>query len=301
MSMGDNESRQQERKKVSSLDKGSEKEHLDLNKKSSSSKIGSSDKNAQSQVSNKQSSSWFVSAIRKRKIPAAFSKFFEKNEIKRPISTVGRNKNIRFGPDGVYRVNLNKLKETKKRQEEHAEKERKAMRMKLIMKNRDLEAKELEGDPINLQTQDLLYPLQSLVLLNSEIASSLFYNLFDSLFDREPDQVVKDSLANTAISLLNESVACDSSTISCLLLILLKLCKNYRNIDINAVKRAGIKSLNFSKAILLLEELIIYKPQDEYEESKKHGISPDKFNKSKEWICLKRLHEAAGKQSMTIV
>ena len=296
MSIGENESRFKDMKNSSSLDKNMDWANLELGKNSSSSKIGSSDRDRQSQLSKEQPNTWFISAIRKRKIPAAFSKFFEKNEIKRPITTVGRNKNVRFGPDGVYRVNQNKLKETKKKQEENAEKERRAIRMKHIMKNRDLESKEVESDPINLHTQDLLYPLQSLVLLDPEIASSLFFNLFDSLFDKEPDQSVKDELANTAILLLNESVSCDSSTISWLLLILLKLWKNYRNIDINAVKTAGIKSLNFSKAILLLEELIIWKAQDDSnEEIKKRGKSNEQFNKSKEWICLKRLHEASGK------
>lgn len=132
----------------------------------------------------------------------------------------------------------------------------------------------------------------------TEIAGALFYNLFDCLFDGEPSLDVKDELANEVIKILNDSVACDSSTMSSLLLILLKLCKTYKNIDLKAVERVGIKSLNFSKAILLLEELIICK-ENHIEGDRVRGVAHySGLDKNKEWIWLKRLHEASGKWLM---
>jgi len=79
---------------------------------------------------------------------------------------------------------------------------------------------------------------------------------------------------------------------SSILLILLKICKNYRNIDIKAIERVGIKSLNFSKAILLLEELIICKGKQA--DSDDPRVRGNDVGRSKEWISLKRLHEASG-------
>lgn len=78
---------------------------------------------------------------------------------------------------------------------------------------------------------------------------------------------------------------------SSFLLILLKLRSTHDNIDIKAIERVGIKSLNFSKAILLLEELIIHQKGDA---SKRPGIMNKSKDKNKEWTCLKRLHEASG-------
>lgn len=71
---------------------------------------------------------------------------------------------------------------------------------------------------------------------------------------------------------------------SSLLLILLKLCKTYRTIDLKAVERVGIKSLNFSKAILLLEELIICR-EDNKEGDRVRGTDYNSgLDKNKEWI-----------------
>ena len=49
--------------------------------------------------------------------------------------------------------------------------------------------------------------------------------------------------------------------------------------------------MNFSKAILLLEELIIHKNQNE---NNLIGHQNHLNQNNKEWICLKRLHEASG-------
>jgi len=81
---------------------------------------------------------------------------------------------------------------------------------------------------------------------------------------------------------------------SSILLILLKICKNHRNIDIKAIERVGIKSLNFSKAILLLEELIICKSKNPSDEKARGIGDKGKTDRNKEWISLKRLHEASG-------
>jgi len=78
-----------------------------------------------------------------------------------------------------------------------------------------------------------------------------------------------------------------------ILLILLKVCKEYTDIDIKAIERVGIKSLNFSKAILLLEELIICKEKQVENELKRQDLATEETKK--EWISLKRLHEASGK------
>jgi hypothetical protein len=82
---------------------------------------------------------------------------------------------------------------------------------------------------------------------------------------------------------------------SSILLILIKICREYGDIDIRAIERVGIKSLNFSKAILLLEELIISKGIPLNSNKVRNLNSDNGIDKNKEWICLKRLHEASGK------
>lgn len=110
----------------------------------------------------------FVTNARKKKKPLGFSKFFEKNEIKTPMTILGKGK-VRFQPDGMYRITHNKLKQRKLQHGKLLEKQRKAARVKLLMKNRDFENKENEPENISLQTQDMLYPLQTLVLLDTDV------------------------------------------------------------------------------------------------------------------------------------
>lgn len=178
------------------------------------------DQPSQISMSSLQPNVNFVMNKRKRRKPVGFSKFFEKNKIKIPISQVGRNKNVRFGPDGVYRRNRNQIQrkrldaveesDSKKRQEEILNRQRRVARLKIFMKNRDLENKnnkENSLEPIFVDSQDMMSPLQNLVLLDSGIASSLFFNLFECLFDREPRQEIKDAIAEEAIKILKESVA----------------------------------------------------------------------------------------------
>ena len=161
-----------------------------------------------------------VPARRRPKL-VGLSKFFEKNDIKSQIQTVGRGKNIRFGPEGVYRVNRTKLKDVKKKQEETLDKQRKIARNKTFMKNRQLGDK--NNQQLDIEALDLIDPLQSIVMLNSSIASSLFYNLFDNLYTLESSEEVRQELADMAIKITSESVSCDNATISSFLLILLKL------------------------------------------------------------------------------
>mmetsp|Transcript_32053 Transcript_32053/g.31444 ORF Transcript_32053/g.31444 Transcript_32053/m.31444 type:complete len:284 (-) Transcript_32053:2858-3709(-) len=88
---------------------------------------------------------------------------------------------------------------------------------------------------------------------------------------------------------------------SSVLLILLKICKEYPDIDAKAIERVGTKSLNFAKAILLLEELIICKGKQANDDPRKAGSS--KQEATKEWISLKRLHEASdstGSQNLML-
>jgi hypothetical protein len=226
----------------------------------------------------------------KRRAVAGLSKFFENNQIKMPVHSVGLNKNVRFGPDGVYRVNKNQLKETKKKQEEQLIKHRKELKIKTLTSKRSYENKK-ESEKLYQLTLDVLHPLQAIILLDSEIASSLFYNLFYSIYSLETDKKVREELSEKAIRITCESVAWDTDTMSSFLLILLKLRSTHDNIDIKAIERVGIKSLNFSKAILLLEELIIHQKGDA---SKRPGIMNKSKDKNKEWTCLKRLHEASG-------
>ena len=143
--------------------------------------------------------------VRKKRKLVGLSKFFEKNEIKSQVQTVGRGKNVRFGPEGVYRVNRTKLKDVKKKQEEILEKQRKIVRTKTFMKNRQLVNK--NSQQIDIEALDLIDPLQSIVMLNSSIASSLFYNLFDNLYTLESNEDVRQELADMAIKLTSESVS----------------------------------------------------------------------------------------------
>lgn len=288
--MGDNGISYPELNYAASLGGPADRDAVDCSKPGAPASL---DKDSKPQSGNNPSSGCLVTTMRKRKIPVAFSKFFETNDIKRPVTTVGRNKNIRFGPDGIYRANQNKLKDALKKHEDQLTKDRKHARLKVFMKRRNLDPKDSQSEQAVTDERNCLCPLQSLVLLDSELASSLFYSLFDSLYRREPNDDVKDELAHTAIKLVEHSVACDNAVMSSLLLILIKICKTYPNIDINAVKRVGTKSLNFSKAILLMEELIICKSRDGQQPRKRHDDAHS--NRNKEWICLKRLHEAAGK------
>ena len=224
-----------------------------------------------------------IAPSRKRKNPTSFAKFFETNDIKKPITTVGRNKNVRFGPDGVYRVaQAKKAKEEVRKQEEENEQKRALAGRRMMM------AKSVSSDSIKLQNLDILYPLQSLVLLDAEIASqsqvhsyTLFYNLFESIYDKEPEPSLKTALAEEIISILKTTEECETSVMSSIFLILLKLCKDHPDIDVKAIERVGIKSLNFSKAILLLEELIIHGSGKSSE-----GPRGNKEFLNKEWISL---------------
>lgn len=185
---------------------------------------------------------------------------------------------------------------TKKRWEAEVVANRKAARNKLHYKNRDIDQNESIPEPINMNTQDMLYPIQNLVLQDWEIASCLFYNLFECLFDNEPSQETKDAVAEEAIKILRESVSYESSAMSSILLVLLKICKTHQDIDIKAIERVGTKSLNFSKAILLLEELIISKQNNSGANKMRDTKYDADLERHKEWICLKRLHEASGMQ-----
>jgi hypothetical protein len=217
MSMGDNDMKYPELKMSTNIDKVGEKDRFVV---PNVTKTMNLDQPSQAPISSLQPNVNFVMNKPKRKRPVGFKKFFEKNKIKIPISQVGRNKNIRFGPDGVYRSNRNKTQrkkldvieesDTKKKQEEILNRQRRVARLKMFMKNRNLEGKdnkENSSEPIFVDSQDMMHPLQNLVLLDSEIASSLFFNLFECLFDREPKQVIKDAIAEEAIKILKESVA----------------------------------------------------------------------------------------------
>jgi len=153
-----------------------------------------------------------------RKMAKGFSKFFEKNEISANVTTVGRNKNVRFGPDGVLRVTQAKINEAKKRQEKIVESERIKARKKLIKKLRQRSrplgslslSQNTNSGELFQQDEDVLSPLQCLVLLDVEIASTMFCDLFGvdfaNIFDKEPSQEIKDQICEAAIKILSQSV-----------------------------------------------------------------------------------------------
>lgn len=153
------------------------------------------------------------------KASRGLAKFFENNEISRNVITVGRNGNVRFGPDGVFRVTNASIKEVKKRQQEKAQLERNKARKKLVKKLREKsrpldsqERSQADSQPIMplQEGEDILPPLQCLVLLDCDIASSLFCDLFGvnfpNIFDKEPSGRIKHDIAEAAIQVLSESV-----------------------------------------------------------------------------------------------
>ena len=235
-----------------------------------------------------------INVPKKKRNRGGFFKFYKNNGIQECTYTVGDMEYFRINKDGISRNHNKSLKEAKERQELENEKNRKLARKQILMRRRTLEPVETESDKTNLRSSDMLFSLQTLVLQDAEIASSLFYDLFDALYDKEPDEQIKEELAKEAVNILYTSVACDTSLMSAVLLILIKLCKTHSDMDIKAIERVGIKSLNFSKAILLLEELII----NEHKNSKADVLKAkpgNEFNNNKAWISLKRLHEASGK------
>jgi len=161
MSMGNNQSQYTDMKGNSNLQSQGEKGKLTTMKSV----------NLDQKTANKGGNMIPITDISKgntRKLKSAFGRFFEKNQIMRPISTVGRNKNVRFGPDGVYRITQSKINEVKRRQQEKAENLRNKARKRIIAKNRENISSQisssLEGKSNNefsaIQNEDVLSPLQ---------------------------------------------------------------------------------------------------------------------------------------------
>jgi len=126
-----------------------------------------------------------LSTQNKRKGQGNLKKFLQNNQIMNNMSRVGRNKNVRFGPEGIFRITQARIAEHKNKQQEKIENERNQARKNLFMKNRDftssqyshsnsLERKGSRNEHSVVENEDILSPLQCLVLLDIEIASSMF-------------------------------------------------------------------------------------------------------------------------------
>lgn len=190
----------------------------------------------------------------------------------------------------------NRREKIKKAQQERLEQRINEQKNKQVNVTRSYRIGELPD--IQIHTSDILKPLANLILLDCEIASSVWVSICTALFTQF-DEGAKRKTIQGLNRILEISRNYNSDVISCIhktaCELVSKNAEYSKEINANYVAISGIKSMCYQSAIMLLQECLLrYDNRQPFKAQS--GVEKPEVNKqnSELWVALTKVYDKMG-------